>query len=522
MNPAPIHSAQAPAPAPAPAAAPGPGLAPARSTRHALVRRLRTGLAEPTLVKRSTWSVLLAFVVVWAVLLAYEYGQNRHALATGPGLQKFGRALAGALAEIDDPAQARATMAATLRWINERRADDKRFTGQYRFALADRDGQTIYASPGFAADSARPAHPISHADIDGRPHRIFQAGAGRWTLRIAEPRRMPSEFIAYNARSLLPYLLLALPIVLLAVWLSVRNGLRPLQQLADRIRSRASGDLQPVGFDARHRELRPLVHALDALLDSARHRLQHDRAFVQDAAHELRTPLAVITAQAHVLARSTVEAERAAARRHLDEAIQRSAHLARQLLDLAALDDAPPAPAPPVDIAAQVRAQLAQAAPAALAGHIELVLESPEQLWRAAEQAALQCIVGNLLDNALRYAGTGCTVQVSLAAGPAQAWTLAVQDDGPGIALAERHRVFDRFYRGAGQAPSGAGLGLAIVRQAALRLGGNVALIEGLQGRGVGLCVHVPACNAAGAPDEAHSGPANHLAPLLGRAVSAH
>ncbi len=112
---------------------------------------------------------------------------------------------------------------------------------------------------------------------------------------------MPSAFLAYNARFLVPYLLLASPIVLLAVWLSVRNGLRPLQQLADRIRRRTAGDLQPVGFDARHRELRPLVQALDALLGQARAQLQRERAFVQDAAHEMRTPLAVISAQAHVL-----------------------------------------------------------------------------------------------------------------------------------------------------------------------------------------------------------------------------
>jgi two-component system sensor histidine kinase QseC len=463
------------------------------------MNRLRDWMAQPSLVKRSTWSVLMAFVVVWAVLLAYEYGQNRHALATGPGLQKFGRALAGALAEIDDAAQARATLAATTRWINERRADDKRFTGRYKFALADRDGQAVYASPGFAADPARPADPISHADIDGTPHRIYQAGAGRWTLRIAEPRRMPSDFLAYNARSLLPYLLIAMPVVLLAVWLSVRNGLRPLQLLAERIERRPAGDLRPVGFDARHRELRPLVQALDQLLDHARDTVQRERAFVQDAAHEMRTPLAVVTAQAHVLARSPDAAARTAAQQHLEQAIARAAHLARQLLELAALDEAPRAAPALADIAAQLRAQLAQAAPAALAQGIDVALESPEQLWRPVEPAALQSIVANLVDNAVRYGGAGCSVQITLAPGPGQAWSLTVQDDGPGIAAAERTRVFDRFYRGAGQAASGSGLGLAIVRQAALRLGGSVAIVEGVHGRGVGLQVQVAAAGLAAA-----------------------
>ncbi len=457
------------------------------------MKRLLTWLAQPTLVRRSTWSVLLAFFVVWMVLLGYNYALNRHALATGPNLQRFGHALAGALAEIDDADQARVTLAASARWINERRAHDERAAGRYRFALADRDGSTVYASPGFTADAARPADPITHADIDGTPHRIFQAGAGRWTLRIAEPRRMTADFLAYNARNLLPYLLLASPIVLLAVWLSVRNGLRPLQVLAERIGRRRADDLRPVDFDARHRELRPLVQALDQLLVRARDTLQRERAFVQDAAHELRTPLAVVTAQAHVLARSPDATVRAVAQQHLEQAIGRAAHLAQQLLDLAALDEAPQGAPPPADIAAQVRAQLAQAAPAALAQGVELALEAPDRLWRAVEPVALQSIVANLVDNAVRYGGAGCTVQVRLAPGAAQAWSLAVQDDGPGIAPAERPRVFDRFYRGAGQAASGSGLGLAIVRQAALRLGGQVRIVDGLRGRGVGLLVEVPA-----------------------------
>jgi signal transduction histidine kinase len=207
----------------------------------------------------------------------------------------------------------------------------------------------------------------------------------------------------------------------------------------------------------------------------------------------MRTPLAVVTAQAHVLARSTDAGSRATAQQHLEQAIARAAHLAQQLLDLAALDEAPRAVPATVDIAAQVRAQLAQAAPAALAQGIELALEAPDQLWCAAEPAALQSIVANLLDNALRYGGPGCTVQVTLSAGPAPGWSLTVQDDGPGIAPAEQARVFDRFYRGAGQAASGSGLGLAIVRQAALRLGGSVAIVPGLAGRGVGLQLSVPA-----------------------------
>lgn len=460
------------------------------------MKRLASWLTEPTLVWRSTWSVLAAFVVVWAVLLGYNYAMNHQALATGPNLRKFGHALAQALAEIDDAAQARAALRVSEHWINTRRADDERFSGRFKFALADRDGSSVYVSPGFDANAAQAADPVAHADIAGVPHRLFRAGAGRWTLSIAEPRRMPADFLAYNARNLLPYLLLASPIVLLAVWLSVRNGLRPLQRLATRIAGRRDDDLQPVGLDVRHRELRPLVQALDRLLGHARERLQHERAFVQDAAHELRTPLAVITAQAHVLAHSPEGAARAAAQQHLEQAIQRSAHLAQQLLDLAELDEAARGTPQAADLAEPLRALLAQAAPAAMARGIELVLEAPEHLVRPTALPALQSVVTNLVDNALRYGAPGGTVLVTLRALGA-GWALAVQDDGPGIAPAEHARVFERFYRAAGQAASGSGLGLAIVRQAVSRLGGTVHIGAGLHGRGVGLFVEVPAAREA-------------------------
>jgi C4-dicarboxylate-specific signal transduction histidine kinase len=94
--------------------------------------------------------------------------------------------------------------------------------------------------------------------------------------------------------------------------------------------------------------------------------------------------------------------------------------------------------------------------------------------------------VANLVDNAVRYAGEGATVQLTLAPVGAGGWQLVVQDDGPGIPVAEQARVFERFYRGAGHAEPGSGLGLAIVQQAAQRLGAQVHITPGLHGQGVG------------------------------------
>lgn len=454
---------------------------------HALWDYLR----EPTLVWRSTWSVVGAFVLIWVVLLTYIYVENQRLLATDSGLQKFGDALGVALADVDDAERAATVVAATERWTTIRRAQDPRFHGVLLYELLDRDGRRVWASTGLAAGEIKDAPSLARVELNGEIHRVYQGANGRWTLRIAEPWRTASAFLSYNAKFLLPYLLIAAPCVLLPVWLSVRNGMKPLKQLASRIAARSPDDLNAIGYVARHRELKPLVHSLDALLQQLRHKVERERAFVQDAAHEMRTPLAVIAAQAHVLAHAPDAGQRLQAQEHLNSAIARASHLGRQLLDLAALDDAQRAAPRLIDLAQWVRQALAQVAPAAIARGIDITLEAPDTLQRSVDVPALESIVHNLVDNALRYGRDGGAVRVVLAADDA-GWSLSVRDDGPGVAVEDRPRLFERFYRGAGHDAPGSGLGLAIVRQAARIGGGSVAITHGLDGCGIGFAVRMP------------------------------
>ncbi|MFN7153470.1 MAG: sensor histidine kinase [Acidovorax sp.] len=449
-------------------------------------------LAEPTLVRRSVVSVVLAFVLVWAVLLGYLFITYKQTIANEPGLQKYGDAVLASLANVSDPALAAAALASTDSWTNIRRRQIGVMPGTSLYQLADARGEPIYASPGWQTLPTR-AHDgtITETLVSGQVHRIYAGHKARWVLTIADPKRSDAAFLSRNARSLVPYLLLAAPFVLIPVWLSVRNGLKPLQQLARRIAQRNTDDLQPVGFNARHRELKPLEQSLDTLLARMRQKVERERAFVQDAAHEIRTPLAVITAQAHVMARSQSEDERTQAQAHLEQAIARTSHLAQQLLDLAALDEAQrPAPRD-LDVAQWLRAALAQAAPQAMAQQIELSLDAPDTLPARLDLPALESIVHNLIDNAVRYATAGGNVAVALRHDGALLH-LVVQDDGPGIPVTERSRVFERFYRGVGHAANGSGLGLAIVRQAVRRMGGQVQVGEGLNGQGVGFFVSIP------------------------------
>lgn len=458
----------------------------------ALAATLPLRMREPTLQRRSVAHVLLAFVLVWAAILTYMYVQRERTNAAQPPLRKFGNAVAQSLEDIAQPGEAVAALRATERWTNIRRKEIGVLPGQIKFELLDAGGKRLYGSPMLLGrDLPATDRPAPRIDLDGLPHHFYQGQAGRWTLRIAEPVRTGAAFLAYNSTFILPYLLLAVPFMVIPVWLSIRSGLKPLEDFARRIAERHPDDLRPIGLRPRHREIQPLAEAIDSLLERLRLRLDRERLFVQDAAHEIRTPLAVVTTQAHVMARAGGDTERQRAYGLLNQAIARASHLAQQLLLLATLDDARSAAPRRVDVAQAARELLAQAVPQALARGIELSLEAPDHLPCPVDEPAFASILLNLVDNAIRYGREGGNVAVSLRC-DGERLQLQVQDDGPGIPAPEHALVFERFYRCAGEEAPGTGLGLAIVKQAALRMGGHATIHAGLDGRGVGFLVSLP------------------------------
>lgn len=452
----------------------------------------RLWLAEPTLQRRSVSHVLFAFVLVWAAILTYMYIQRERANAAVPPLQRFGAALSQSLEGIEDAGEAATALRMTERWVNIRRKENGLLPGEAKFELMDLRGNRLYASSSLrGVELPGQVQAPVRIQVQGEPHHYYQGSAGRWTLRITEPIRTGADFLAYNSTFILQYLLLAVPFILVPVWLSVRRGLQPLQAFAAKIAQRHPDDLRPTDFRVEHRELKPLAESIDSLLGRLRQRLDRERLFVQDAAHEIRTPLAVVGTQAHVLAHSPSEAERLRAHGLLNQAIARASHLAQQLLLLATLDDVQRTEPREIDVAQAVRELLAQAAPQAIARGIDLSLEAPDHLMSPVDEPAFVSIVMNLVDNAIRYGRAGGNVVVTLRS-DGERLSLQVQDDGPGIPAAEQALVFERFYRCAGEETTGTGLGLAIVRQAALRMGGQALITPGLARQGVGVLVSLP------------------------------
>ena len=285
------------------------------------------------------------------------------------------------------------------------------------------------------------------------------------------------------------------------VWFGVNHGLRVLEPLTREIRLRHAGDLSPLRSEGVPVEVQPLVTTIDALLARVERMLAQQQRFIADAAHQLRTPLAGLRLQAErALADPRPQTVRDALT-HVERLSAGTARAAGQLLALAraqAPDQALGA-AKPLDLAELVRDEIAARVPGALSQHADLGYSGPTRGVRVLGDAALlRELLGNLVDNALRYGRRDGVVTVSLQRSSDAEAILAVSDDGAGVPQRLWPRLGERFFRIEGNASDrsgrdGSGLGLAIVREIAERHGATVRFGTGAEGRGLRVEVRLPA-----------------------------
>ena len=361
------------------------------------------------------------------------------------------------------------------------------------------DGRSIYASRPHSALPARALLGLATLEVEGRAWRTYSVATRERVIQIAQPVEIRQRLAARAAwRSILPLLLMA-PLAALVIWWLAARNLAPLDRLAGEVRSRDAQSLAPLATAGLPDEVSPLAGALNALLERLRLSLDTQRAFVADAAHELRSPLTALKLQLELLRRAGNDPDRDAAREAIGAGIDRASRLVEQLLALARSEPgATPAAMERVDLAEIARRAVAETVPFAASRGVafELAAEAPARI--DGDAISLGLLVRNLADNAARYSPRGSRVQVVVAA-DAAGTRLVIDDAGPGIAEAERQRVFDRFYRRAEGGESGSGLGLAIVRSVAAAHGASVALDRSPQG-GLRVAVHFA---QAGARDRA-------------------
>ncbi|RIL06667.1 MAG: two-component sensor histidine kinase [Proteobacteria bacterium] len=332
---------------------------------------------------------------------------------------------------------------------------------------------------------------FADATVAGARWRVFSTWAlGRRALVQVGERVEAREAVgAQIARHLLVPLAVALPLLAIALSLAIGRALAPLRWLAAAVAARDPDRLEPVAAEAVPREVRPLVDRLNELFARIGASLERERAFTADAAHELRTPIAAVRAQAEVARAAGDDAERRRALDHVIAGCDRAARLTDQLLTLARLEQSAWAERlRACDLVAAARAVLADLAQAAHSRGVALALDAPAQALVDGDGTLLQALIRNLVDNAIRYGGSGGRVRVAIAGEPGGI-VLRVEDEGPGIPASERARVLDRFHRGMGTGESGAGLGLAICARVAALHGARLSLEDAPGGRGLAVVV---------------------------------
>lgn len=259
------------------------------------------------------------------------------------------------------------------------------------------------------------------------------------------------------------------------IWLAIGWGLKPLVDMAAKLRARHPGSLEPLQLVPLPSELEPMQAALNRVLAQIQELMGRERRFIADAAHEMRTPLAVLRVHAQNLMEAGNEQSRRESLQHLIVGVDRTTRLVNQLLTMARLEPQSGVPAPGViDLPATVRESLGQMTPWLLSKGLELVLDVSDDIGPVRiDPVSIDIALNNLVTNAANFSPANGLITVRLAR-QGDHYELAVEDQGPGIDETERDRLFERFYsRGNDQ---GAGLGLTIVQTIAKRLGGQVRL----------------------------------------------
>ena len=459
-------------------------------------------LFRASLARRVIVAVLIGFILILPTFIVVDYLRilrEQEQDSRNFGASSLGVHMRDALDTVEDPAQARQVFAAIDRMDSRSRRRNKVPITAVIQIWDRRDGRLVYASPA-VADVILRGNPASRTDqvLHGQTYQAFEVDSPRWSMLWARTPLKAPWILKTLGRQIIGDIVIAVPCILLPVLLAVLQGLRPLRRFSDRIAARGPDDMSPIGLIPKHAELKPLAVALDDLLAKLRRKIEAEEAFVASAAHELRTPLAVVTAQAYVLAKATKVEERDEAQQHMEGATSRASHLIHQLLLLASMDMQRPVKCTTVDLAQLVRQKVASFVPSASIRNIELAVEAPERVMLTLEVESFHSVLQNLVDNAIRY-GRECGKVIVALLPRGDAVILSVADDGPGIAQEEHSRIFDRFYRVEGTADvPGTGLGLAIAKQAAARIGGALQLAPGLEGRGICFTLQIPTTPTSG------------------------
>jgi len=342
--------------------------------------------------------------------------------------------------------------------------------GEVRTSSIGVDEGGLLPLPATLADGLQTVH------VSGETFRVLiRTTASGERVAVAQESGFRNEIARKGAlRTMMPILILV-PVLLLIVSDLVRKMFRPIAALSKEIDCRAEQELHPVEEGDLPLEVRPFAVAINRLLARVGQSMESQRRFVADAAHELRSPLTALSLQAERLAGADMCSMARERLTVLRQGIARGRSLLDQLLTLVRAQSTTEVPQSPVSIQAIYRRVLEDLMPLAEAKHIDIGVEGAQDALVWATEIDMITVVRNLVDNAIRYSPEGGRVDLALGISGSNA-ILRIQDSGPGIAMSERGRVFDPFYRALGSEQIGSGLGLSIVQAVASRIGAEIQL----------------------------------------------
>lgn len=376
--------------------------------------------------------------------------------------------------------------------------------GKFYYLITGPEGEHIAGHQGLPPPPEPEADKVSYYDAEylGKPVRIAalslplegDRNKGMVLIQTAETVTGRTDFARQiMLRMMLPQVVLIL-LAAFAVWYAVGRGLSQLTELQREIAHRSHRDLSALPEEQTPLEVRPLIHAMNELLERLSRALAAQQRFIADAAHQLRTPLAGIKTQTELALRQAHSAEAQSTLRQLQTATEQTTRLINQLLSLARAEPGAERvrATEKLDLARLARDTTTEWVPRALARDIDLGFDSPLAAARIeGDSFLLKEMLNNLLDNAIRYTQTGGQVTVRVTPNTSDI-VLSVEDNGPGVPVAERERAFERFHRVLGTGVEGCGLGLAIVREIAQSHGGDAHLASGAHGAGTVVRITLP------------------------------
>jgi two-component system, OmpR family, sensor histidine kinase TctE len=299
-------------------------------------------------------------------------------------------------------------------------------------------------------------------------------------MQVAETKGKRSTLATEIIKGVMVPQFIILPLAVLLVWLALVRGIRPLNDLEQRIRARKPDDLSPIEESFIPQEVAPLVSSINDLLTRLKASLTTQKRFLADAAHQLKTPLAGLRMQAELAQRETNAQEIHGSLQQIARSSTRATHTVNQLLALARAETTGRTlPTLPIDLAELVTGVVQDSVPRAMEHGIDLGYDGPETMpancMMEGNQTLLQEMVRNLVDNAIHYSGRGGIVTARVLFDRfSGVQILQVEDNGPGIPESERELVLQPFYRALGTNVDGSGLGLAIVHEIAQQHGATV------------------------------------------------